>query len=37
MKKEMGDIYNESKVSGTKDTFTYDVETLTFKDGKFIE
>jgi hypothetical protein len=37
MKKVMGDTYNESLVGGTKDTFTYDGETLTFDKGKFVE
>jgi hypothetical protein len=37
MKVYMGEYYDESKVSGTKDTFIYDGETLTFNNGKFEE
>lgn len=37
MKSYMTNGYDESKVSGVKDTFTYDGETFTFNNGKFDE
>jgi hypothetical protein len=37
MKSYLTNGYDESKVSGVKDTFTYDGETFTFNKGKFDE